>query len=396
MPQVHPTAQMTFSFQMPHHPIHANPVAQTQQNPNSQNAGQAQTNPQAVQQLQMQQIQQMNAIHAQAQAMMASQIAAMQQQQQQHPAYATHAPLPVLPMHHVPPPFTQQPAHPALPQQQPNPQGQAQTGQQGTGSITPHGHHHTTQAHESAQHVHQQVRHPWEQLAQGHGFRFPMNQTGPVNFQIPSQQFQRPSNVSLPTPTTSNVASTPSTQEGQITNTQHTVGSQPSAQPAVYLLSSPTGPQALLVSPSGLFSTPWVIPQAVPSFPTTEPHSSHTPSTFASRQSHAGPSTTSNPTSMSQPQSLQENEAGRAQIQPPPVIPANQQPRDLAGWVLQFSRQIWMLVRLLGCIYFFSAVSRSVRQCISVHQLISIGCRALAQLVPYCSSRQRHLSSLVN
>ncbi|MCJ1427815.1 hypothetical protein MMC29_005721 [Sticta canariensis] len=121
----------------------------------------------------------------------------------------------------------------------------------------------------------------------------------------------------------------------------------PTASPSpIYLLSSPSGPHALLVSPSGMYTTPWQFPGlAVPS-PNPVLHQATIPT----------PTQPANPT----------REAGVQQpaINPPQAAPEPQQQQreqqanqvgDLIRIILPLGGHVWLLVRLFGFVYFFTA-----------------------------------------
>lgn len=110
----------------------------------------------------------------------------------------------------------------------------------------------------------------------------------------------------------------------------------------IYLLSSPSGPHALLVSPYGMYSTPW--PLAVQNGNTLAPS--------PREQLHPTPSANSpNAPDMQQaPGNL------------PPLLQAPQQrqqeqpnqARDLIRILLPLGGHVWLLVRLFGFVYFFT------------------------------------------
>lgn len=114
-----------------------------------------------------------------------------------------------------------------------------------------------------------------------------------------------------------------------------------SVTPMVYLLSSPSGPQAILVSPSGLYGT---IPRII-SFPNES-----APLTTNYQQRHRN-----------QPHFIDRAEDFRAQrpaVHGPPnlaqPVPQDQAPaRDLARILLPFGGHIWLFVRLFGFVYLF-------------------------------------------
>ncbi len=132
---------------------------------------------------------------------------------------------------------------------------------------------------------------------------------------------------------------------------------------AVYVLSSPSGPHALLVSPSGLYTTPWQFP----TFGAITPHSHVHPTPT---------STTPNQLPTHQHvvhrQQLQDNAAqgAQAQQQAPQQMDAAQviqpqqqqqqenqvnQARDLARILLPLGGHLWLMIRLFGFVYFFTA-----------------------------------------
>lgn len=110
----------------------------------------------------------------------------------------------------------------------------------------------------------------------------------------------------------------------------------------IYLLSSPNGPHALLVSPYGMYSTPW--PLAI--------QNSNTLAPSPPEQLHPNPSANPpNALDMQQapgnlPQLLQAPQQ-RQQEQP-------NQARDLIRILLPLGGHVWLLVRLFGFVYFFT------------------------------------------
>lgn len=121
-------------------------------------------------------------------------------------------------------------------------------------------------------------------------------------------------------------------------------GTQGSESSAVYLLSSPSGPQALLVSPSGLYTTPWQFPALSTITPTTHPN----------------PLMQNNVTSRQQPQAdaaqvgqLHQQVPQQAQVQQPQPQPNHA--RDLLRILLPLGGHLWLMIRLFGFVYFFTA-----------------------------------------
>lgn len=127
------------------------------------------------------------------------------------------------------------------------------------------------------------------------------------------------------------------------------------AASSVYILSSPNGPQALLVSPAGTFSTPWHMqPRGNVGFPLITHHHNH----------H---STLAQPTGNNSSNGAR---APQARIIPVDGAPAQQQPqaqaqaneaRDLLRLLLPIGGHIWLLIRLFGFVYFFTAGGSSRR-----------------------------------
>lgn len=129
---------------------------------------------------------------------------------------------------------------------------------------------------------------------------------------------------------------------------------------AVYVLSSPSGPQALLVSPSGLFSTPWQFPAL----------SATLPQPFIQHHSHLVPvhHQVANPNipSSSQQPIVQGTQAATTPQNPPQQVDGAQaaqvqqqqqanQARDLLRILIPLGGHLWLLIRLLGFVYFFTA-----------------------------------------
>lgn len=127
-------------------------------------------------------------------------------------------------------------------------------------------------------------------------------------------------------------------------------GTQGAESSAVYLLSSPSGPQALLVSPSGLYTAPWQFPALSTVSPITHPN----------------PLMQNNITSRQQPQADAVQVAQVHQQVPQQVGPGQiaqvQQPqpqhnhaRDLLRILLPLGGHLWLIIRLFGFVYFFTA-----------------------------------------
>jgi len=128
---------------------------------------------------------------------------------------------------------------------------------------------------------------------------------------------------------------------------------------AVYVLSSPSGPQALLVSPTGLYSTPWQFP-SFGSIPQASIHH-HSPGVSTLTQTNNLNNATNGqgsnfdvaqavPARQPAPQQVNAAEAAQAQQQQQ----ANQA-RDLIRILLPLGGHLWLLIRLFGFVYFFTA-----------------------------------------
>lgn len=128
---------------------------------------------------------------------------------------------------------------------------------------------------------------------------------------------------------------------------------------AVYVLSSPSGPHALLVSPSGLYTTPWHFP----SLGTITPHSVIPPPATVPVQIQ--PANNNTPVH-GQQLHVDEVQVAQGQQQAPQPADAAQaaqvqqqqqanQARDLARILLPLGGHLWLLIRLFGFVYFFTA-----------------------------------------
>ena len=128
---------------------------------------------------------------------------------------------------------------------------------------------------------------------------------------------------------------------------------------AVYVLSSPSGPHALLVSPSGLYTTPWQFP----SFGAINPPSVVPLTATASVQNQS----TNNdiPIDRQQPnvdgvQIVQGQQQARQPADAAQIAQLQQQQhvnqaQDLVRILLPLGGHLWLLVRLFGFVYFFTA-----------------------------------------
>ncbi|KAL8733140.1 MAG: hypothetical protein Q9166_002332 [cf. Caloplaca sp. 2 TL-2023] len=138
------------------------------------------------------------------------------------------------------------------------------------------------------------------------------------------------------------------------------VPTQPATAPEIYLLSSPVGPHSLLVHHSGLYTTNLSLPliSNVPQLP--PPNFNPFPSSQAQTPQQA-PHNPLNPQVQPQPNLPNQPQAPPApmhiqQIQQQQNQNQNQnQPHDLARILLPLGGHLWLLIRLFGFVYFFTA-----------------------------------------
>lgn len=132
---------------------------------------------------------------------------------------------------------------------------------------------------------------------------------------------------------------------------------QASAAPDIYLLSSPTGPHSLLLSPSGLYSTSFTNhPIPAISYMQTPSHNHLTFSqSFPPNQSstalpnqHAPP----NLNNQAPVAAVLTNDIAQAQLR---QQEQQNQARDLARILIPLGGHLWLLIRLFGFVYFFTA-----------------------------------------
>lgn len=123
---------------------------------------------------------------------------------------------------------------------------------------------------------------------------------------------------------------------------------------SVYVLSSPAGPQALLVSPSGLFSTSWLMAAVPTEHPMglPEPPILNTGQTPAANVQQAH----NNAIQLAHP-----NPNGPQQVNVPhppqehqPQEQAPNPARDIVRILIPLGGHLWLLVRLFGFVYFFT------------------------------------------
>ncbi|KAL8675577.1 MAG: hypothetical protein Q9168_000089 [Polycauliona sp. 1 TL-2023] len=153
--------------------------------------------------------------------------------------------------------------------------------------------------------------------------------------------------------------------------------SEPSGTPEIYLLSSPLGPHSLLVHHSALYTTNLALPlmTGVPQVQSSSYNPFALPQANPSQQASHNPpdrQAPSNPpyhppgglASMNPPQAQQhqhqqqnqnQNQNQQQQQQAQAQVPAQNQPRDLVRILLPLGGHLWLLIRLFGFVYFFTA-----------------------------------------
>lgn len=111
----------------------------------------------------------------------------------------------------------------------------------------------------------------------------------------------------------------------------------------IYLLSSPNGPHALLVSPYGMYATPWPLPAQTGNIlaPRPQEHLHPTPSTYPPSSPNVQQAPGNVPQVLQAPQQRQQEQPNQA--------------RDLLRILLPLGGHVWLLVRLFGFVYFFTA-----------------------------------------
>ncbi|KAI4130551.1 MAG: hypothetical protein LQ338_001699 [Usnochroma carphineum] len=150
-----------------------------------------------------------------------------------------------------------------------------------------------------------------------------------------------------------------STSIGQQSASQNSA--QLSTAPDIYLLSSPAGPHSLLIPPFGWYTT--TLPPIMSTIPQFQPPIFNQ---FALPQSF--PSNQAPNNAPANPQAQQINPPNQPLAPPPPMHVAqaqaqqqqqaqNQQnqARDLARILLPLGGHLWLLIRLFGFVYFFTA-----------------------------------------
>ncbi|KAI9814246.1 MAG: hypothetical protein M1827_003412 [Pycnora praestabilis] len=179
-----------------------------------------------------------------------------------------------------------------------------------------------------------------------------------------SRRAEQARNASHATPTIINNENTPSIPGVQTASTTTTLNSLNPPGPVVYLLSSPTGPQALLLSPSGTYTTPL---QTI-SFTTNQTASNPilrtnniqpAAQTFDRHEPQHANSLNANPAAQPQPQP-QPNQVANHEAQPQDAnvnanANDNNEARDLLRLLAPLGGHLWLLIRLLGFVWFFTA-----------------------------------------
>ena len=122
-------------------------------------------------------------------------------------------------------------------------------------------------------------------------------------------------------------------------------------QSSVYLLSSPSGPQALLVSPWGTYTAPWHAPTSAGSgIPLIMQQHGHLPPTPTVPAMHATTTAPQNPPANNAPPQPRQQQVQQVN-----------DARDLLRLIVPLGGHIWLLIRLFGFVYFFTAGGGSRR-----------------------------------
>lgn len=116
-----------------------------------------------------------------------------------------------------------------------------------------------------------------------------------------------------------------------------------SVNPMVYLLSSPSGPHALLVSPSGLYGT---VPRIIPASHESAPFATNMQQQQHRNQDHV----------INRVEDFRGRQPAvhRAPNHAQPAPQDQAQARDLARILLPLGGHLWLFVRLFGFVYFFT------------------------------------------
>ena len=135
----------------------------------------------------------------------------------------------------------------------------------------------------------------------------------------------------------------------------------------VYVLSSPSGPQALLISPAGLFTAPWQFPTISTVLPQhniqLQPHPLPVVNPIINPLvigQQPFPANQVLPVQQANPQQVDVAQAAQAQAQLNAQAQAQQeqganQARDLLRILLPLGGHLWLFIRLFGFVYFFTA-----------------------------------------
>lgn len=123
---------------------------------------------------------------------------------------------------------------------------------------------------------------------------------------------------------------------------------------AVYILSSPSGPHALLVSPNGNYSAPWQLPGLGFASPhSLIHHHSHNAAGLQQPINSVPQAQQPAPQQVhgTQVNQVQQQQQHQQQQQQPQV----NQARDLLRVLLPLGGHLWLIIRLFGFVYFFTA-----------------------------------------
>ena len=129
-------------------------------------------------------------------------------------------------------------------------------------------------------------------------------------------------------------------------------GGATNSPPTVYLLSSPSGPQALLVSPHGSYSTTWPFSIGIPDSQSLANHQAPAFGSQVGTTDQAHLFSVQNAHGADLPQENQQ--AGQREQQIHQRRPGDRERELLRNILIPFGTNLWLLIRLAGFVYFFT------------------------------------------
>ncbi|OBT62332.1 hypothetical protein VE03_09047 [Pseudogymnoascus sp. 23342-1-I1] len=179
------------------------------------------------------------------------------------------------------------------------------------------------------------------------------SQSAPSRTDNPPFSSQQPQ---LPFPATATHAPAP------VSPTATTAHQPASTNPAmVYILSTPSGPQALLISNASSYYTP--LPTATAALPHIHPaHTPHHPGQPIYQPQHFQPQPRPHPQARRQAQLQAQHHAAQHHAAQPdaPVLMGHQgNPAAAGALAAQLAPHIWLIIRLIGFVWFFTSGNTS-------------------------------------